>query len=1281
MEDEPPRPGRSRHGSSTAFGDTLDAEQADMLMRRTDQSAQWHRLRQKNDNKARELTPIILARQALWEQWAEGKSINWQSFDQLTSQLHQAGLDLPDSTALLAAQADSPPSPSSPRPVQPAAAAQTLVDEDNLLLLSLSCPAIGLKREIVGYGDGRTTLLPLGDVAHALGFELTVHPDRKTASGWFISEDRPFFLDADNRTVRLGTTTMPWPEGAVAVHRDEIFVDSALLSRWLPVDFSVTTGEMAVTVTPREKLPQQSRYEREQQRLGLLAKEDMTLRHIPVQSPYESFSFPVMDINLGSGFERNRQDDGTLRLGHSLLAEGDLARMGARLFLSGDEDDPLDNGRITLERVNQGGQLLGPMRASRLALGDVSPVTLPILGSRTAERGVAIESGDIRRNRDFDVTQFEGNAQPGWDVELYQNGNLVDSVRVGDDGRYRFKDIPVFFGANAFQLLAHGPQGQRRMIETKNINVGSGMLRKGEAEYSLSATQRKNTVLGIDEHKVRSQGDGERLVGRFTYGLTDALSASLGTASVEFDQTRHTYLQAGLSGTFASLYGEANAIQDSAGGSGYSFQAQTAWGPVNLRAKQELFSDFVDEDNPDRVLKARTTVGINGSLADFAFLPPLTYTLSRENTTYEGSETGRTSGRLAAHFNRVHLANVLHVNDRESGDVSTPPAEGEFQASGTIGRGRLTGGLAYDLGDDAAITEYKLSGLWPIVQGISAGASLNRDVDMDDPVTRSRAFLNFDNGRYTLSPSLTYDSDGNYGVFVGLSFSLGKDPASEELVMQSQKRSGRGATTAFVYHDANNNQVFDQDETPLPDVKVVARQARQNVRTDESGFARFTGLTAHEPVDFEIDARTLEDPFWQPSVPGKAVIPRSGNVHTLEFPVVTTGEIDGAVYGVSAQGSREPLARVGLEVRNEEGDVVQKTTSEGDGFFLFEKLLPGTYTLHVTSDDPRLRASTAAWQKTIVIGNDGTIARGNDVLLPLAESGQQDRTGQATHFVPAASGSMTSSGRMVAEPAAGKPTPAITRQQSVPTPTPVSPAPSSPAPPTQAKESIPPAPARAATITIAPLTVMQHAPKEPAAPGPAESETVAAVARRAASLAPADASTSSPTHRVAPQPSPGPPTVRQIRPALPRTGTEPLPVVDQPAQAPNHRQGDGQHHFTVHLASFSSPEGAAKGIQILAKRLAGMVTAEEMTVTPVDLGPERGTFYRVTCGRFGTRQEANQLATRLRTKTDHARSMPIQTPTPAQANPIANDDLLRPAGAPSPRMIAQTYAAMQRRAT
>jgi hypothetical protein len=984
--------------SSSSFDEKVTIETADQLLRGSGQYNRWQLLRQKNDNSALQVADSLVERHRLLMAAENGEQVNWRAFDDLTRSLSQFGIHLYDSGAF---QKQYPPRSfvskvsnnlgttavplpvSAPPPmvsIPQTSSAKSLLNEENSLIFNMTCAPIALQETAFGYGDDDTTLLPLGELSAVLDLKIDVDAEKGTATGWFISEDRTFSLDINREKIRIGETEIPWKKESVFAHDGEVYVDSQVLSTWLPLDFDISRAELTVDVIPLEKLPLQARMEREQQRLRMHGRGDEALKYPVRKLEYELFSMPVMDVSISNGSGTENLAFSELQSNYSILGRNDLLYMNSHMYLSGSKNDPLNIARIRLERFDPDAELLGPVRARQIAVGDIIPTDFPLLPNPSPERGMFVSNSSMIQRSNFDVTTFEGNILPGWEVELYFNGDLIDSTLVRSDGRYLFEDVPLFYGSNSFQVLAHGPQGQKKILEETTIPVGSNMLPEGESRYDFSISQRKKTLFGIDERNGTDVDNAARFRGTYERGLSDSISMAFGEASVDFGGERHNYLQLGLAGNTSFIYGQVDGLYDTASGGGLSLFAQTAVGPLYLKARHEWFADMVQENRPNSILESKSGIDVSGTVPETSFTPRFSYLLSSENIKYQGSDSASVSNRLSTRLAGLNVSNNIkwvYENTQGSNDKLI---QGQFKASGYAGPVRLLGAMDYDLGDKNNITRYGLSGHWSVTDRLSGGFDLVQESDYVDRTTAS-VTMDWDAGPATISPRLSYDSDGTYGAFLSLSFSVGPDPIAGGLDMTSEKRSNTGVVTASVYHDANNNQIYDTGDELLQDVEVVATQAGKSSFTEDNGRAAIAGLAAFHPTDVEIVEESLEDPFWQPSVAGVAVIPRPGHVDHLEIPVVSTGEVDGTLYMSNGSGAQEILANVSLELLDEEGHVVQSTRSEYDGFYLFEKVFPGEYLLRVSPEDS-YSALAADQQQQIVIGNDGTIVSGVDMLFP-----------------------------------------------------------------------------------------------------------------------------------------------------------------------------------------------------------------------------------------------------------------------------------------------------------
>ena len=128
--------------------------------------------------------------------------------------------------------------------------------------------------------------------------------------------------------------------------------------------------------------------------------------------------------------------------------------------------------------------------------------------------------------------------------------------------------------------------------------------------------------------------------------------------------------------------------------------------------------------------------------------------------------------------------------------------------------------------------------------------------------------------------------------------------------------------------------------------RVTAGRGGASEPSDERGHAFVAGLQPYEKVLVSIDESTLPDPFLMPRGKGVVVTPRPGVAMVIELAVAPTGEVEGVVNG--PEGA--PLPGVRLELVDAAGEVMARTMSEYDGFFLFDRVAYGRYRLQLAPE-------------------------------------------------------------------------------------------------------------------------------------------------------------------------------------------------------------------------------------------------------------------------------------------------------------------------------------------
>jgi hypothetical protein len=163
--------------------------------------------------------------------------------------------------------------------------------EANLILLEVRLGNQQLSDGITAYEIGRHVFLPLGEMSRLLTLAVRV-TDEGRASGYILTEDRNFSLDVPEGAVHAGGKREELDRTQVKVEAEDIYVDSRLLARWLPVDLDIDMPSLALKVRPREPLPLQERLAR-RQRGNLPGNLSMPTRVIRIWQPLTGWpAFP-----------------------------------------------------------------------------------------------------------------------------------------------------------------------------------------------------------------------------------------------------------------------------------------------------------------------------------------------------------------------------------------------------------------------------------------------------------------------------------------------------------------------------------------------------------------------------------------------------------------------------------------------------------------------------------------------------------------------------------------------------------------------------------------------------------------------------------------------------------------------------------------------------------------------------------------------------------------------------------------------------------------------------
>jgi hypothetical protein len=619
------------------------------------------------------------------------------------------------------------------------------------------------------------------------------------------------------------------------------------------------------------------------------------------------------------------------------------------------------------------------------SFGDVSPINVGAGVTQGLGRGFRMSNATARlvNNRRVNLV---GEVQIGWDIELYRNGILLDNRINVDSGRYDFNDVELNFGQNNFELVFYGPQGQVER-RTESHLVDKNALDSKEGVIQFSVVDNNRTVFEVGDGADDPTLDGITVGATYDYGLTDWWSFGLGTSLSFPEQGENEYGLSLRSNLALGSYGLLNSvfqIDDNNRNTLHNFRTSFAGVALNISyQKNEFLADgLLQNESIVRIDAEYLTLGLSGTLFKDYSLP-----INYENTwssikSIDGSTFDRLQNSIGLNTKWGSFSNSLFWQRNEAGDdsiLTSYDASGSFIYRARIGR-VLT----------RVFSNYQIK---PVYEISSIGSTLNYAFNNQlnselrytyDVVNKDDRYdfrLNWRGDKFTFSGSANYDAKDEWSINLGARFGLGYDAATDTLFSSGRSLGGSGAVVVRLFEDENLDQKFTKGETVLENVGVKAVQSYRLENTSEEGIAVLKSLSTVRATDIVIDENSFADPSMMLSGEGFAVAARRGLVQQFDIPVVKGGELDGVIYIRDEDGAENAAPYVRLSLVNAEGNVISSTRSEYDGYYLFEKILPGSYQIQVDTSKGQQRGTTPERLKQVKISNRGDLITDIDFVL------------------------------------------------------------------------------------------------------------------------------------------------------------------------------------------------------------------------------------------------------------------------------------------------------------
>lgn len=823
-------------------------------------------------------------------------------------------------------------------------ASRDFFSEDDLVILRLQAGRYILSDGIIGYRSDERTCIAFDDLVGALDFSIIT--DTAGARGWFIKESRQFELDIEAQTVTVEGKTAPF--GPSDIYDDDglLCITPDAAKAWFNISLAFDFENATMVVSSNEPLPVEEREARKKRRTQIQPTQvTAPLDGKEAATPYQWIGLPVVDASVSSSIS-----DQSKQLNGDLLLTNELFKVSTELYASFNAETGVETLRGSFGRRSNSRSLAGPLKLTEIVAGDITSPQNRLSAGTDLGRGIMLSSFPLDQPDVFNMTELRGELLEGWEVELYRNDVLLDFQSSRPDGRYEFVNVPLLFGRNEFRLAFYGPQGQKRE-DYKEIFVGESQRKTGSADFLLSVTQQA-TPLFFEAGALDTPGKGElRLNSRIDYGLSENVTIGAGAASVFFDGERETYIDNSLRFRLGAFSVVADSSINLGGGKAGALAVQTSLGGINFTASHEEFFSYESERAPKQgnaFIKNRSALR-----ADFVLSPSKSFSIPIAATVQQqqndsGSKLLSGSLRTSTAFGSMSVANELNYSSLQDLDRNTESLTGTTLLSYYAKRLAVRTELAYDIKPIARVTRTTTTVDVPIDDRF--GFRFGTGYEFEQKTANFTAGINYRFDNLSVGGFARLSTDGAYEAGINLTASFAKSPKAKKWAASSKNlaRSGLIATRAFI--DTNSNSVFDGDDTLLENAefKINGRPAQHTQKADE-GVTLIT-VSPYEPAALSIDMRTIDDPYLIGTKNSESIIvPRPGTITLMDVPLSPSGEVVGTVFLFRNEEDLE-MGDVELQLHNTNGEIVSKTASEFDGYFVFERVPFGDYRLSISPE-------------------------------------------------------------------------------------------------------------------------------------------------------------------------------------------------------------------------------------------------------------------------------------------------------------------------------------------
>ena len=817
--------------------------------------------------------------------------------------------------------------------------------DDNYFILEVKVSNIETAQILEAYKTSYGFYISLEELIEILLFKIDFDYNTHNAKGWYLKEENKFFLDFAKKIIKSkGNEYNIKPEWIFA-YNNEVYVNINVVNQIFPLSLKVDFPKLVLQVNSGLKLPIMLIEERKGKK-KFLNKDNQNdkFKYEYISDNYRFLTFPITEINASLEESYKKNEDFEIselknKLNYDVIASNHMLWMNSNIFSSG-KTKQLEELRLKLSRTSENADLLGKLGASQLFVGDIDETA----GSG---KGVRVTNNSLERGNSFSNTIISGDSLPGWDIELYQNDNLLDIITVGKDGKYSFTP-KLYYGNNIFEIVQYGPYGEIKR-EIRKFNIGENILKNNKLNYDLQLIENNNSVFNIN-HKNTTKNPNMLLKLGKKIGVKSTIYAEASKITESLDLKEKDKFDYNMS--YLTTH---NSLQS-------NFSIKTDKENKGAEYTVENHFELFDENTAKVRFKP---FGITGNKAEYGAEFDFTRNidlmkLQGVNLTIESIYYRREYGSYNDHvdasiegqksFGNVNATQKFAILQQESKEIT---AMTRFVKK--IAKFSNTATFNYQIDPKVHMTEITISNNY--AKKLRYGLEMNFTFNSYFPVEGHKDYSADASFRKQINKFFNYDFFIRYsrldefGFGVNFNFDskslLFLEPHQKKIKVNQKYSADNPLVSVLSYLDDNNNGFYEEDETVLPDIGFFIRNKKTEIG-DKNGISIGGDITDGVVYDLFPDYETLEDPEIVPKEQSIKILAQAGRVLKISYPFIKVGSIDGNLHQ-----NGKTLSHVKVVLYSENHTEIASYVADDEGFFFLPDIPVGNYYLSLSKTSIR----------------------------------------------------------------------------------------------------------------------------------------------------------------------------------------------------------------------------------------------------------------------------------------------------------------------------------------